>query len=69
MSLKLTIREIQKSYSAFKTIARERLVANDVEGTITYINHCVTLAQQFNWIYADDELEQIEQWVGGVLLP
>ena len=69
MSLKLTIREIQKSYSAFKTIARERLVANDVEGTITYINHCVTLAQQFNWIYADDELEQIEQWIGEMLLP
>lgn len=67
--MKLSSKEIQKSYNAFKAILQQRLDAKNIGAAMQYIHNCVTLVQQFNWIYADDELEHIEQRLGEMLLP
>lgn len=52
-----------------KSIARQNLHDGHVEQAMAYIHHCVVLAQQFNWIYADPELEQLEKEIGERLIP
>ena len=67
--MRISPKEIQKSYAVLKHMARQQLDANRIDAAMEYIRHCCVLAQQFNWIYADPELEQIEKEIGERLIP
>lgn len=62
--LKLSIRDIKQAYVGVKSLAKEAVEAGQYEEALSYIRHCATLAQQFNWIYADDELERLLETIG-----
>lgn len=49
-------------------MAREAFANGDIPGALKYINHCAVLAQQFNWIYADDGLEDLLSDIGRKVL-
>ena len=67
--MQISLREIKQSYAVLKGMARERLDIGDINGSLSYINNCAVLAQQFNWIYADDDLERMEKEIGEQLIP
>ena len=69
MRLHLSPREIQKGYKLIKNMARESFDKGDSQKALEYINHCTILAQQFNWIYADDELEVLLEAIGRTVIP
>ena len=52
-----SLREIKNGYKGLKQLAKGFVKAGDHTSAMAYINHCSTIASQFNWIYADDELE------------
>jgi hypothetical protein len=62
-------REIQKAYKILKSIASKFVEDRDTENALKYIDQCISLVQQFNWIYADEELEMLEKRIGELLLP
>lgn len=55
----VTLRDIKKGYHGLKKLAQKCAKEGDYDTAMKYINHCVTVASQFNWIYADDELEEL----------
>lgn len=55
--LKLSIRDIKNGYAGIKEKAKAAAMAGCYEESLSYIQHCVILAQQFNWIYSDNDLE------------
>jgi hypothetical protein len=57
MPIKLST--IQKGYVAIKKIAFKEYDQNNIQKSLTYIDHAAVIAQQFNWIYADNELEDL----------
>lgn len=57
MSIKLST--IQKGYVAIKKNAFKEYAQNNIQKSLTYIDHAAVIAQQFNWIYADNELEDL----------
>lgn len=59
--MKLTLTEIKKSYSVIKQLAFEEYRNGNLEGSLEFIDHATVLAQQFNWIYSDAELENFLQ--------
>lgn len=65
---KLTISDIKQAYAGLKRIARKSISKGNIEKAMQYINHCVVLAQQFNWIYTDNEIEQMEKEIGEYLI-
>ena len=67
--MKISPKEIQQSYAALKSVARRHLDAGRLKEAIETIGHCVVLVQQFNWIYADADLEQMEKEIGERLIP
>lgn len=67
--LRISLREIQKAYDGLKGIANDKIVEGNVENAYNYVKTCVVLAQQFNWVYEDDELEEIERQIAKKLLP
>ena len=66
--LKLSIRDIKQGYKGIKHLAQEAFAKGDYETSLEYVKECVTVAQQFNWIYADDELEDLSEGIGRKLL-
>lgn len=66
--LKLSIGNIKQGYKGIKHLAQEAFAEGDCEASLDYIKKCVTIAQQFNWIYADDELEDLLERIGHKLL-
>ena len=62
--LRLSIQDIKQGYVGVKALAKEAVAAGQYDEALSYIRHCATLAQQFNWIYADDELERLLQIIG-----
>ena len=66
--MRTTPKEIQQAYNGFKDLARKSLEAHKVGNALGYMDCCAILAQQFNWIYADDELELMEKRIGEQLL-
>lgn len=54
-----SLREIKNGYKGLKHLVKEYVKAGDYSSAMNYINHCTTIASQFNWIYSDDELESI----------
>lgn len=57
--LKVSKRDIQQGYKGIKHLAKKAFEKGDYEKSLEYISHCATVAQQFNFIYADHELEQL----------
>ena len=55
----VTLRDIRQGYRGLKSLAQKSAKDGDYETAMKYIDHCVTVAVQFNWIYADDELEEL----------
>lgn len=68
-SLRVSPREIKKSYEGLKCIAKGLIAEGNVENAYRYVNNCAVLAQQFNWIYSDFELEEVEEKIAERLLP
>ena len=54
-----SLRDIKSGYRGLKRLVKKFVRSGDYSSAMTYINHCTTVASQFNWIYADDELENI----------
>lgn len=57
--MKLKLKEIIKSYKLIKKIAVREYSEGNLHKSLDYIDQATILAQQFNWIYADDELENL----------
>lgn len=67
--MRVTPKEIQQAYNNFKDLAKKHLEAHNVNMALWYMDRCAVLAQQFNWIYVDDELELMEKRIGESLFP
>ena len=57
--MKLSIKDIRKGYEIIKRKAYQEFEKGNIQGSLENIDHAVTLAQQFNWIYADAEIEDL----------
>ena len=57
--LKVSKRDIRQGYKGIKHLAKKAYKRGDYEKSLEYISHCTTVAQQFNFIYADYELEDL----------
>lgn len=57
--LKLSQRDIRQGYAGVKALAKKDVASGNFNRAMQRLSHCATLAQQFNWIYADYELEDI----------
>ena len=61
MSLKLTISDIKQVYSLLKHKAREEYVSGHYVKAWNVMNEAVSLIQEFNWEYTDDDMEELLQ--------
>lgn len=57
--LRLSLNDIKNAYRGIKARAIRAYKDGDYERSMQYVRHCATIAQQFNWIYADNELEEL----------
>lgn len=62
--LKLSQRDIKQGYVGLKRLAQKAVKQGQYDLAMQYIQHCATIAQQFNWIYADFELENMLKEIG-----
>lgn len=60
MHFKASLLEIKLGYRKIKSIAHACLVTKDYDRFNKYFNYCVTIVSQFNWIYRDDEMEDLQ---------
>lgn len=67
--LRLSQRDIRQGYRGIKHLAKKEVKRGNYEKAQEYIKHCATIAQQFNWIYADFELEDLLKIIGHKTLP
>lgn len=61
MKIQLSLKEIKKSYEEIKKSAIEEFNKGNLQLSLNLIDQAAVLAQQFNWIYSDDELEDLLQ--------
>lgn len=55
----LSINDIKAAYKGVRHQAKQAAKAGNYEQSLQLVRHCATIAQQFNWIYTDDELEDL----------
>ena len=55
----LSTYDIKDAYCGVKYKANQAFQNGQYEECLQLIRHCATIAQQFNWIYTDDELENL----------
>lgn len=55
----LSINDIKAAYKGVKHQAKQAAKMGNYEQSLQLVSHCATIAQQFNWIYTDDELEDL----------
>jgi len=67
--LKISKRDIRQGYKGIKHLAKKAFNRGDVEKSLEYIDNCAIVAQQFNFIYADYELEDLLRKIGEKVLP
>lgn len=67
--ISLSIRDIKQGYKGMKRLAQKAFAEGDYETSFRYVEKCTTIAQQFNWIYADDELEDLLCEIGQTIIP
>ena len=53
----VTLQDIKQGYRGLKRLAQKSAKAGDYSAAMRYVDHCSTIASQFNWIYSDYELE------------
>lgn len=66
--MRISSKEIQKSYVVLKECARMYLDAGDLAEASQTIRKCTVLAEQFNWIYSDTDIEQMQKEIGEALI-
>ena len=66
--LKLSKRDIRRGYDGMKYLAKQVYSKGDINQVLIHISQCAVLAQQFNWIYTDDELEDLLESIGNKLI-
>ena len=62
--IKLSLFDVKRAYYGMKQLAKKALRNNDIDLSWHYVSKCAGLAQQFNWIYSDDELEDVVGSIG-----
>ena len=67
--LRLSLNDIKNAYKGVKAHAVEAFDKGDYERSMEYVRHCATIAQQFNWIYADDKLEDLLKNIAPQIIP
>lgn len=67
--LRLSLNDIKNAYRGIKAHAIRAYKDGDYERSMQYVRHCATIAQQFNWIYADDELENLLKEISTKIVP
>lgn len=67
MKIRLTLKDITKSYEEIKKSAIEEFNKGNLQQSLDLIDHAAVLAQQFNWIYSDDELEDLLQKISTMI--
>jgi hypothetical protein len=67
--LRLSLNDIKNAYKGVKAQAIEAFYRGDYERSMEYVRHCATIAQQFNWIYTDDELEELLKNIALKIIP
>ena len=60
--------EIKGGYNGLKHLVRKSVRKGDYSSAMNYIGHCTTIASQFNWIYSDNELEDILDVISGSVI-
>lgn len=55
----LSTSDIKNAYRGIKHKAIKSAKERRYEESLQWVCHCATIAQQFNWIYADEELEDL----------
>ncbi|MBQ4205701.1 MAG: hypothetical protein II662_03465, partial [Bacteroidales bacterium] len=55
----VSLRDIKQGYRGLKKIAQKNVKEGDYYNGMVFIARCTMVASQFNWIYADDELEEL----------
>ena len=66
--LRVSKSAIKQGYKGVKRMAQKAFARGDVNQALVHIGQCTVLAQQFNWIYADDELEDLLADIGNKLV-
>lgn len=66
--MKLNKRDIRQGYYGVKKLAEQAFAEGDFLKTMDLIKHCATVAQQFNWIYKDDELESLIEKISAKII-
>ena len=69
MSLKLTISDIKQVYSLLKQKAQEEYASGHYAKAWHVMNEAVSLIQEFNWEYTDDDLEKLLQQQSAQWIP
>lgn len=57
--LKVNLSDIRHGYRGLKKMAQKYVKDGDYAIAMEYVDYCVKVASQFNWIYVDDELENL----------
>lgn len=60
--------DIKQAYNGLKQIAKSAYQKGDLRKSLYYVERCAVIAQQFNWIYADDEIERLLEQIGSALI-
>lgn len=69
MSLKLTISDIKQVYSLLKQKTQEEYALGHYAKAWHVMNEAVSLIQEFNWEYTDDDLEKMLQQLSAQWIP
>ena len=65
----LNISDIKNVYRGVKHKALISIEEERYEDALYWVRQCASIAQQFNWIYADDEIEEILKKISLKLIP
>ena len=66
--LRLSKKNIIQGYKGVKRLAQKAFADGDYETSLKHIGECATVAQQFNWIYVDDDLENLLEGIGNKIV-
>ena len=56
--MRASLSDIKHGYYGLKQLAFDSFISGDNSKAVQYVDHCVKLANQYNWIYSDVELEE-----------
>lgn len=68
MKFQLSLYDIKQAYYGLKQLAIKAFHLGDLKTALFYLHHCSVIAQQFNWIYADNDIEQLLEQIGKAII-